>query len=78
MRISICGASNTYLQSFLLCRYGLGILGLAYTPSIYQPFFGFQGFIFLAWRSLYDYAFYDAMVVLFFSLIRAAYTAGMV
>lgn len=34
-------------------------------------------FIFLAWRSLYDYAFYDAMV-LFFSLIRAAYTAGMI
>ena len=41
-------------------------------------FFGFMGFIFVAWRSLYDYAFYDAMVVLFFSLIRAPYTAGMV
>ena len=40
--------------------------------------FGFLAFVFLAWRSLYDYAFYDAMAVLFFSLIRAAYTAGMV
>jgi hypothetical protein len=77
--MSICGHSNIYPQSFLLCRYGLGILVLAYTPSIYQPFFfGFMGFIFVAWRSLYDYAFYDAMVVLFFSLIRAPYTAGMV
>lgn len=56
----------------------MGILGLAYTPSIYQPFFGFMDFIFLAWRSLYDYAFYDAMAVLFLSLIRAAYTVGMV
>ena len=42
----------------------MGILGLAYTPSIYQPLFGFMGFIFLAWRLLYDYAFYDAMAVL--------------
>ena len=42
----------------------MGILGLAYTPSIYQPLFGFMRFIFLAWRLLYDYAFYDAMAVL--------------
>lgn len=72
------GHSNTDPQFFLLCTYGLGILGLAYTPSIYRPFFGFMSFVFLAWHSLYDYAFYDAMAVLFFPLIRAAYTAGMV